>query len=438
MSRSATVIVGAGIAGIVAAFFELQKGKKIQLIEIDSTAGGLLKSVCKNGHYFDYGTHVYVETGISELDSFLFSHLTEYNCNTLKVLANANFFRGTMNEKSGYVDASVLPRKIFNQGCIELLSTVEDIHADNLSDYFKQKFGESFYRNIFEGVANKYFGISTQELSVAANVHFDMARILAFDRTVTERLRKIECYSPILGDHVRREGKNKYYPKDGGAGALISQLMEKLDRLNVGFMPSTKITEIRENEGTVSEVVTNYGPISANKLIWTLPTNVLMRLIRGGTLMNSSPPIFRSVGLFDFVFRKPINSNAAYINVYDTNLISGRITVYQNLTNSGKFNCTVEVLTDQGVDLSTMVHEVLNEMIIMGLIDSHDSCVFSQFRSVSSGFPVLTMESVRADHKSKSYCDDYFKNVLFLGRSPNKFFMSDILVDAYEKISNQD
>ena len=58
MSNKNVSVVGAGIAGIIAAYFEVKKGHNVTLIEADARAGGLLKSDISNGKYFDYGTHI--------------------------------------------------------------------------------------------------------------------------------------------------------------------------------------------------------------------------------------------------------------------------------------------------------------------------------------------------------------------------------------------
>ena len=88
MSRSTTTVVGAGIAGITAAYFELKKGRNVILLESDSRPGGLLKSDFNFDHHFDYGTHIYAETGVAELDDFLFSDIDQHKYVIHKILTN--------------------------------------------------------------------------------------------------------------------------------------------------------------------------------------------------------------------------------------------------------------------------------------------------------------------------------------------------------------
>ena len=432
-----TVVVGAGMAGITAAYFESQKGRKVILLDSDRRAGGLLNSDFNFGHYFDYGTHIYADTGISELDDFVHADLTPDNCTIHKIIPNGNYFKGTMNAKNGYVDASVLPRSVYNQGCYELLSMPEEFHAENLEDHLIGKFGDTFYKSIFKDVVQKYSGVSAKILAVNAVDPFEVTRILAFDDATTKRLAKIEIYNSKLGFHVKGEAThNNYYPKHGGVGYQISKLMRKLDQMSVEFQSSAIITKIREKKGKVYEVVTKSGSIEIDRLIWTLPNSLLVRLT-GIQEVKTAPPLFRNTGLFDFVFDKALNSNSLYINVFDTTLLSGRVTLYQNMTQSETYSCTVEVLADHGLDLKSKISLVLDELVKMDLIDSASSCKFQQFRPVGAGFPVLTTDTVERYNHLIKYCDDYFKNIVFLGRTPSTFFLSDVLVDAYHKIANQ-
>ena len=433
-----TVIVGAGMAGITAAYFESRKGRKVILLESDRRAGGLLNSDCNFGHYFDYGTHIFTDTGISELDNFLHGGLTADNCTIHKIIPSGNFFRGVMNSKNGYVDASVLPRRKYNQGCYELLSMPEYFQATNLQDHLIGKFGYTLYNSIFKDVVRKYAGVSAESLAVNAVDPFEITRILAFDDETTKRLTKIDLYNSKLGFHTKGVATHyNYYPKHGGVGHQILKLMQKLDQKDVDFQPSTKITQIREKKGNVYEVVTEGGSIKTDRLIWTLPNSLLIRL-SGIKEMQVAPPVFRNTGLFDFVFDKALNTKSLYINVFDTNLLSGRITFYQNMTQSEVYSCTVEVLADHGVSLKSKISLVLDEIVKMGLIDNASLCLYRQYRPVGAGFPILTTDTANRYNRSSKLCNDYFKNIVFLGRTPSAFFLSDVLIDAYHKIINLD
>ncbi len=433
MSNKNVCVVGAGIAGIIAAYFEALKGHNVTLIEADARAGGLLKSDLTSGGYFDYGTHILSETGEEELDNLIFSGLTSSNCFIESKIRVGNYFNNRMNYKSCHVDASSIASDLFNKGCIELLRTDHLSGEDNLELFMSNKFGQTFYETIFKPVVMKYIGTHPKELAVQSGWFFDMSRVLAFDDNITQSLDKLEVYASKLAHHTRVDGVLKYYPKAGGMGSIIDSLMLKLGEQNVDVKLGYRTTKISHDNGKISSLVANGENIEVDKLIWTLPSSLLAFLANIG--MKVSPPLFRKTGLYDFTFSAPLNSLATYINVYDVNFKAGRITLYQNLGDADNFSCTVEVLADDNVALETLTQEILGELTAMDIVSEENDCIFSQFRPIPNGFPILTNKFVEEQEQVNSYCEDFFQNVSFVGRASSEvFFMKDVLIDTFRKV----
>lgn len=431
--RKKTVVVGSGIAGITAAYFEAKKGNNVVLIEAEPEPGGLLKSEYNGVNFFDYGTHIFSETNISELNDFLLNGFDEKNCIINKKILSGNYFNGLMNKRNSFVDSSTLPRADFRKGCLELLSSEGYNLSNNLEDYIVRKMGFTFYNKIFKNVINKYMGVNASTLDVQVGSFFDMSRILAFDEVATNRLLEIAPYDSILGHHTRQDGIRKYYPKNGGIGEIIKSLMSKLTYIGVELKFSTKICSILDMDGTINSIMTDDGEVIVDKLVWTLPSSFLIGLSGGNK--KTTPPKFRNTGLYDFTFKLPLNSNLVYINVYDTSLLSGRITLYQNLSQSDNYSCTVEVLADDEVTLENKLRDIHLELIKMKLVDSSNECLYENFRPVKTGFPILTKEYIEKQRVINNFCSEYFSNVLFVGRSTNSvFFMNDVLEDTYKNI----
>jgi protoporphyrinogen oxidase len=435
MLNNKVVIVGSGIAGITAAYFEAKKGNVVTLIESDSRAGGLLKSDFTNNCYFDYGTHVLTQTGLPELDVFLFSQLNNDNCVITKKINAGSYFNGKMNHKNCYIDSIAIGVELFNQGCLELLASNNKPNTDNLEYFLQQKFGYTFYQKIYKPVVEKYIGLDPKELSVQVGGFFDLSRLLAFNDTVTKRLCSLEIYNSRLGHHKREDGVMKYYPRQGGIGKIVELLMEKLQQEKVDIKLLTNIKSINHRNGKVISLITENEEIKLDKLIWTLPSSYLSYLSK--LEQKSQPPKFRNTGLYDFIFKEPLSPKAAFINVHDVDMYSGRITLYQNLAQNDNYSCTVEVLTDDGVDLNTLINKIHLELVKMGIVDKNNQCTFKQFRPIKNGFPILTTDFVKTQNIVNEYCENYFDNVMFLGRSTGKvFFMNDVLIDTYNKITN--
>jgi len=424
------VIVGGGISGIAAARFEVDKGNKVVLIDSSDRPGGLLKSDNVEGHYFDYGTHIIPETGLADLDEILFGHLTPRNYAISKRISAGNFFNGVLNERSCYVDTTTLPNDLYNQGCYDVLSARPSV-AESVQGWFDSRYGKTFSREIFCPVVEKYMGVKAAELDVSVGYFFDMSRLLAFNQSTTEKLGEIDQYYAVLGHHVRKEGVTKYYPKKGGVGTLVDDMLDQIETKNFSISLNTKIQQIEQHEGTVSKVVTDKGSFSVDRLIWTIPVTLLAMYVPLG--INVEKPTFRKASLFDFVFDKPLLSDVTFINVYDLKMHSGRITLYQNLREDGnnQGSCTVEVLSDKQITED----DILKELLVMGLVADGSQCSYKGKRDVSNGFPVLSVDYVNQSKLQRSHYHDYFKNIHFLGKASEKaFFMTDALKETYNKL----
>ncbi len=208
--------------------------------------------------------------------------------------------------------------------------------------------------------------------------------------------------------------------------------MGKLRKEGVNVKLSINIKSINQENGEVISLIAE-EEILADKLVWTLPSSYLSFL--SGLDKKAKPPKFRNTAIYDFTFENPLNSKAAFINIYDLETLSGRVTLYQNLSQSDNYSCTVEVLAGDDIDLSNLIDTIQRELVEMGVVSKGNQCTFKQHRTIKNGFPVLTTEFIKAQNEISEYCEDYFQNVLFIGRSTGKvFFTSEVLVDVFNKV----
>ncbi|HEX7487719.1 MAG TPA: FAD-dependent oxidoreductase, partial [Anaeromyxobacteraceae bacterium] len=63
-SRYDTIVVGAGIAGLVAASELQRRGHRVLVLEHNHQAGGLMSGMWRRGFYFDVGCQSFEDMGI--------------------------------------------------------------------------------------------------------------------------------------------------------------------------------------------------------------------------------------------------------------------------------------------------------------------------------------------------------------------------------------
>ena len=116
------VVVGSGVAGIIAAILLQKKFGNVCLIEQGKKIGGLFCSkTFNNGLTFDFGSHFIKATGISQLDEIISKGMDKKKWNTLGNLKGGGFFKSKLNSNSPFVDTRLLNNKIYKKGIREIL-----------------------------------------------------------------------------------------------------------------------------------------------------------------------------------------------------------------------------------------------------------------------------------------------------------------------------
>jgi len=427
------LVVGGGIVGMTSAYFAKQDSNQVILIEASKTLGGLLQSECVSEYgCFDYGTHIASKTGVPDLDDFLFSNFNKGNSYQFNVGKSGNFFKGKLSDISPFVNTNHLPKGVCEKGCAELLTTNNEV-GGNLKETLINRYGDIFYQNIFKDLVYKNFGCDANQLANECLPFFDMNRVLAFDVEASKQAKKDFFLNEKIGFHTFIEGVDKFYPQKGGIGRWIEYLEEKLINHSVDIKTQSQITQIEvKPDGFL--VYFNNEMLEVDELVWTLSSGLLNRFIITG--ISGIKPDFRKTGIYDFVFDKPLKTESYYINVYDRNLLSNRITCYQNLQDKRNFYaCSVEVLHEDDFDFEKKIKYIEKELTEVGIIEENSKCSFSQCRIIQEGFPRLTNEAVGRLKKLNTYYKNNHKNIVLLGRSSAKgFFMSDLLKSAYLEI----
>ena len=74
------IIIGSGVAGIIASILLQKRFGNVYLIEQEKKIGGLFCSkTFKNGLTFDYGSHFIKATGITNLDKIIIKGMKKKN-----------------------------------------------------------------------------------------------------------------------------------------------------------------------------------------------------------------------------------------------------------------------------------------------------------------------------------------------------------------------
>ncbi len=432
-------IVGAGIAGLFSAKMLATKGINVRLFEAAPEVGGLLRSFKSSlGQDFDFGTHIMRQTGVPEIDHLLFSSLSE-QWQSFPVLKTGSVVNGKLYSKSPFMNANDLEPDVRESALADFLAIkVESTEGKSALDYLRRSFGQGLTEYLFSPALEKFFAADASSLHQNALAQFGMTRVVAFDESKTESLKKQAWYDQRLAFHSYEQGASglmNFYPQQGGIGLFVEELKNELVSMGVSIECGQRIESVQSENGRILSLRSNGETVSVDHLVWTLPILALNKLC--GASVSPSKLAFRDVALFYFTFKDPLHSDLFYIMNFDPNFRSFRVTLYQNLKGGDDqfYSCCVEVLGSKE-ELETLNSNlILTELKELKLVDEEEVPVDQIKKLIPFGFPVLTNEFVVSSRGAYLDAKRLYQNVSFVGKSSGKvFFMNDVLIDTFESL----
>lgn len=439
------VVVGGGITGILSALMLKDHVENVYLIEKEEKCGGLLRSVQNEQEInFDLGTHIPAETLVSGVDHYLFNGMENGEWNVIPLLEVGNVFCGKLYDKSQYVYTPFLPQEKYEKGLVELLScTNEQVNSDNLLNYATEYYGATFTQEIFAPLMRKLLGENLDNLHTSALHLFSYTRLIPGEAELARNLKSSPVYDKKLAYTSFLEGvagQRKFYPKQRkGVELWVNYLIEKALTKGIKILLNSYVQDVEvENDKIKSVVLQNGETLETDFIVWTTTPAILMKLAKIN--VPSAPPAFRKMTLHNYVFDKPFLTNNHYVYCSDEDVKAFRITLYPNISpqieQEAPFNCTVEVLTEQDVDVVAINDIVIEELKAIGIVDKEAKTLYKDFIEINHGFPILTNEFIQAVQTQKETVERHLENVMLVGKASGEtFFINEAAIDTYNKIN---
>ena len=324
------IILGAGPAGLTAAYELSSKGVSCIVIERDSVVGGLAKTVDYKGHLFDLGGHrFYTKVALIERlwhevlgSDFLArprlsriyyrSRFFDYPLDPLNVLRGLGLFEVLLCGLS-YLRSHIFPEK----------------PETNLARWVSNRFGRRLFKMFFESYTEKVWGIPCTELS--ADWAAQRIRGLSFSALIKH----------AFNGHKTKNEKNQiktlirefHYPRRG-PGMMWSRIQEILEQRGSRVIVNTPVEKILWKEGRITAVQAGGRTYTGKHFINSLAIHDFFKL------MDPAPPQPVHQTALDFHYRDFITVGLIvrgtnlfpdnWIYVHEPAVQVGRIQNYSN------------------------------------------------------------------------------------------------------------
>lgn len=359
------IILGAGIAGITAAYELKQHGFNSIILEKNDNWGGLLDNFVIQGFRFDKFVHFsfsnddYVNKIFFETQHFKHLPISSnyYKGHWLKHPAQNNLFSLNSHEKE----------LILN----DFVQRIEkkEVEIKNYEEWLRIQYGDYFAENFPMIYTEKYWTICARDLET---------------KWVGSRMYK-PSFEEVKRGCETEDTPNTYYakemryPKDGGYKSFLNPLIH-----DTNILTNQKVTTIDLES---KEIVTDSGEVFLfDNLISSLPLPELCKIIKKipPNVLDASLKLNYTSGyLISLGFNKPNIAKNLWFYIYDKGILPAR--VYSPSLKSpqnvpeGCSSLQAEVYFNKGnkINLSDdyILDDTINKLIDMGLFCIEDLVV---------------------------------------------------------------
>lgn len=314
-------IIGAGPAGLTAAYFLSEKNIKPVVFEAGKETGGLGGSVNLWGSSYDIGPHIFLEGSQQDAVNFW----KEIGGNDLQTIVLS---RGMLIKKKlmPFPPKPLELLKVFGLinffvAGLDLLKakTKKNKLQKTAGDFFKNKYGTYFNDNVFDPFCEKYIGLP------AAKVNLSFATGLT---SFVKESGKTDANTD------KRKLKSMIYPKSG-TKIMWSRIAEKV--LNKGEIHlSKKLIKVITNKNKIVKLCFSDGSEAEPQfVISSLPIVLLLQLLdnKPQALLDKAKELTYRNTILVYIRIKGTAFAHQYITVFDHSIEAGRISNFNSWTN---------------------------------------------------------------------------------------------------------
>ena len=330
MKSSSVVVLGAGPAGLTAAYELAKKGVQSTVLEQSGTVGGLAQTVVYKGYRFDIGGHRFF-TKVSAVDQLWHEVLGDdllTRSRLSRIYYNGKFFS--------------YPLKAFNAlaglGLIETLRCVGSYGwarvfprkpEDNFATWISNRFGRRLFELFFKTYTEKVWGIPCTEIQAewAAQCIKGLSLATAIKNAlIGERAKRKEDVVKTLIDQFS-------YPRHG-PGMMWERTRERIEAMGSSVIFNAPVTRVHWRDGRVDRVEAGGQIYEGEQFISSIAVRDLVESL------DPAPPdpilqAARDLHYRDFLTVALMIRRAGlfpdnWIYIHDPNVAMGRVQNYGN------------------------------------------------------------------------------------------------------------
>jgi protoporphyrinogen oxidase len=385
------VILGGGLAGL-ATGYGLRERDDYTIFEADERAGGVARSVSRDGFVFDHGPHILfpkVERAKKLIQDLLAGNLVERSREAWIYHHSQQIFtRFPFQHHLHGLDPEVVRECLLGaiEAFIEARSQADDAPPVNYRQWLESSFGSGITRHLMGPYAVKLWTVDPSEMSYT----------WIGDRVPVPEMEQI--IGGALADVEDRFGFNPdfWYPREGGIESLPRAFLPAVSRRLKTGMRAVKIDLAGRRVHFSDGSSTGY-----RRLVYTLPLPELTSLV------DDIPSDVRtaidglkhnSIICVNLGIDRPAISDKHWIYFYEDRFPFHRISFPMNLspntTPPGMSSISTEVAYSQWrpLDKETIVEQTVDALKVAGILRDTDTVVTNHVMDIRYAYIIYDLQ----------------------------------------------
>ncbi len=276
-TKEVTVVVGAGLTGLAAAWRLATSGQRCLLLEQRSTPGGLASTQILDDILFDFGPHFIFPDKLSPGGQLINELITKNEVLSgefrYAIITNKHDFKMPIKG-----DILSYPFKYKRQIIANILTgSKSTAPAQSLRYFIESKFGKAYYDEVFKTMIKKKTGREGEDLHVDWYIRPERD----FQNSPHTLLHANTKKNRILEPLKTFFSTNRYcYPKKG-FGYIADQLFSRYETAGGQSIFECGDIELRYSKNRVTSCRVKETEIPIKNVIWAGSTNTLASLLPG-------------------------------------------------------------------------------------------------------------------------------------------------------------
>jgi protoporphyrinogen oxidase len=268
------IILGAGPAGLTAAYELAQNGVRSVVLEQDAVVGGLARTVEHNGYRFDIGGHrfftklPYIENIWKDVlgdDLLVRSRLS-------RIFYRSKFFHYPLEPINALIGLG--PAEAIHSIVSFLRARMApSLPEDDLETWISNRFGRRLFEIFFKSYTEKVWGMPCNQIS--AEWGEQRIRGLSLATMLRDALSQ---HRP--GDRTTRSLVREFYYPRLGPGMMWSRMREMVEQLGSEVVLEAPVEEIHWSRAGVTAVQAGGRLVTGEQFISSIPIRQLIQRLR--------------------------------------------------------------------------------------------------------------------------------------------------------------